>query len=134
MLDVNQAATRIFPLATSPGAHWIYFGLFSTYRQVPRIKPLTRYIAFLEQRLLRRNTGVGIQVLQEKGGVRKIKLQSERAKLVHDIRLRIEDRGERRQVIDEAFLYRLNALVGSRKRQRKKFIGLAREFRKAWCR
>ena len=129
-LGANQAAVRIFPLAATPGSYWLYFALFSTCKQTPGVGPLKQYITFLKDKLGRNNAGVGYRVLYSK---RKLKRVKERARNVHDIRLRVPDEKERKEIIDERILRRLDTLIRG-KWYKANYRHLAQAFRDAWCR
>ncbi len=134
ILGANQAAQRIFPLAATPGGHWIYFALFSACSRTPGISPLKRYIAVLTNTLGRRNAGVASRLLnQPKVSARQVRDLSERYRRVHDVRLRIPNETERRNVIQPDVLPRLNSLIISGRWNRQRYSNLAREFRDAWC-
>lgn len=138
ILGANQAARRIFPLAATPGGHWIYFALFSTCRQTPGLNPLRQYIKVLSYNLDRQNAGVARRLLDKKRITkRQIKTAVDRYKRVHDIRLRIPDEADRRVVIQKDVMPRLHALVMSNRWNRstyKTYKKLARAVRAAWCR
>jgi hypothetical protein len=115
-LGANQAAAKIFPLAATPGSYWLYFALFSTCKQTPGIRPLKQYIKFLKEKLGRNNAGVGHGLLYSKRNLKRAKKRGlkrvkERARNVHDIRLRIPDDKERKEVLDERILRRLDTLI-----------------------
>lgn len=129
-LGANQAAAKIFPLAATPGSYWLYFALFSTCKQTPGVRPLKQYIKVLKDKFGRNNAGVGYRLLNSKKKLRRVK---ERARNVHDIRLRIPDDKERKEVIDERILRHLDTLIRG-KWYKAKYRHLAQAFRGAWCR
>lgn len=134
LLGANDAAQRMFPLAATPGSHWIYFALFSSCKKNPGVRPLKTYINFLADGLGRRNAGVARRLLANGYSARKLERLVERSRGVHDIRRRIKDEAERRLVISEDVIVRLDKLVRSGRRSNKNFKLLAQEFRRSWCR
>ena len=134
-LEANEAARKVFPLAATPGSHWIYFALFSTCAKNPGVQSLKTYISFLGERLerKRRNAGVARRLLADTYKTRKLKALLARARSVHDLRQRIKDSDERKEVIAPAVLERLDQLVRNGRRSNKNFKQLVRSFRKAWC-
>ena len=131
-LDANRAAQRVFPLAATPGSHWIYFGLFSSCRKNPGVLPLKQYIEFLREKLGRRNAGVGIRLFSEKYTSRKVSALSERFRSVHDIRRRIDDLQLLKKYIKVGILARLDKLVRSGRYEAVNYRELAKAFRYAW--
>lgn len=135
ILGANQAATRIFPLAATPGGHWVYFALFSACTKTPGVNPLKQYISVLKNTLNRRNAGVASRLLSKrKVSTRQVRYLSERYRHVHDVRMRIPDVAERRDVIQHDVLPRLHSLIMSGRWNRQRYRSLARAFRTAWCR
>ncbi len=130
-LDANRAAENIFPLAATPGSHWIYFALYSVCRQTPGRYPMKQYLYFLSTILNRRNTGIAVRVLNS-SPTDDIQAISENYRGVLDIRRRIADSAERKRVISTHILERLDALVRSARKDDGNYRGLAKAFRYAW--
>jgi hypothetical protein len=122
-LGANEAARKVFPLATTPGAYWIYFALFSTCRQNPGKKIL--------KKLGRKTAGVGRRLISSNSSIKKLRRQIERSRSVHDIRRRVEDMDT---IIDKNILDRLDKLIQSNRWEQFNYKKLARKFRDAWCR
>lgn len=131
LLGANESAIKIFPLAATPGSHWIHFALFSTCRQLPGKSVLKKYYRFLDEKLGRRTAGVARRLINNNASKRKLSSQLERSRTVHDIRHRVEDVGN---IIDENILYRLDNLIQSGRWEQSNFKKLARSFRHSWCR
>ena len=130
-LGANESARKVFPLAATPGAHWIYFPLFSTCRQNPGKKVLKKYLHFLDEKLGRKTAGVGRRLISTNASIKKLNRQIERSRSVHDIRRRI---AEMDNIIDKNILDRLNKLIQSNRWEQSNYKKLARKFRDAWCR
>jgi hypothetical protein len=130
-LGANESARKVFPLAATPGAHWIYFSLFSTCRQNPSKKVLKKYLHFLDEKLGRKTAGVGRRLISTNASIKKLNRQIERSRSVHDIRRRV---AEMDNIIDKNILDRLNKLIQSNRWEQSNYKNLARIFRDAWCR
>ena len=130
-LGANESARKVFPLAASPGAHWIHFALFSTCRQLPGREVMKRYHRFLDEKLTRSTAGVGRRLMNTEGSLKILRRQFERARSVHDIRHRIDDI---ETFIDKSILYRLDNLIQRGRWDETNYKKLAIIFRDAWCR
>jgi len=130
-LGANESASKIFPLAATPGAHWIHFALFSTCRQLPGKSALKKYHRFLDEKLELRTAGVARRLIISNASRRRLRLQLEKSRTVHDIRLRVENVGN---IIDENILYRLDNLIQSGRWELSNFKKLAKSFQHSWCR
>jgi len=133
VLGALSSATKVFPIAASPGSHWIYYALFSVCRKDPGIRPLMHYIDFLNNKLGRSNAGVARQLIYSESSRRRITRTIERFRSVHDIRQRISDEDARRQVISESVLRRLDRLVQSGREEKDNYRNIAIAFRRSWC-
>jgi len=129
-LGANESARKVFPLSATPGAHWIYFALFSTCRQNPGPKVLKKYLNFLDEKLDRKTAGVGRRLISTKASPKKLHRQVERSRSVHDIR----GFDEMDTVFDINILERLDRLIKSGRWEESNFKELAKSFRNAWCR
>ncbi|HOX14573.1 MAG TPA: hypothetical protein PLP18_00445 [Smithellaceae bacterium] len=130
-LGANESARKVFPLAATPGAHWIYFALFSTCRQNPGKNVLKKYLHFLDKKLGRKTAGVGRRLIITNSSNKKLRRQIERSRSVHDIRRRV---GEMDNIIDKKILDRVNRLIQNNKKEKVNYKKLAKNFRAAWCR
>ena len=133
-LGANESARRVFPLAATPGAHWIYFALFSTCRpnpESPSKTALKKYLQFLDEKLGRKTAGVGRRLISTNSSNKKLRRQIERSRSVHDIRHRV---GEMDNIIDKDILVRLDRLIQSNRWEESNYKKLASRFLDVWCR
>ena len=130
-LGANESARKVFPLAATPGAHWIYFALFSTCKKNPGKAVLKKYLRFLDEKLDKKTAGVGRRLISTKSSAKKLHSQIEKSRSVHDIRKRVEKMDT---VINKSIMERLNKLIQSGRCEQNNYKKLAREFRAAWCR
>lgn len=129
-LGANESARKVFPLSATPGAHWIYFALFSTCRQNPGQKVLKKYLNFLDEKLGRKTAGVGRRLISTKASPKKLHRQVKRSRSVHDIR----GFDEMDNIIGTNILYRLDRLIQGGKWERSNYRKLAKKFRDVWYR
>ena len=134
LLGANEAARKIFPLAATPGSHWIYFGLFSTCRQAPGVAVLKKYLSFLDDKLNLTLAGVGRRLINAQSSKRKLQRQIERSWSVHNIPERIPEGDDMGDIIDLQTLGSLDNLVQSGRWDEGNYKRIAKLVRSAWCR